>query len=262
MEKTIENVSRLRVLETGTSPVLDASVLEPFLVGRDVGRLLFDFGVMVSLMKRTMLDQPVLDFGAGSGWISEYCARLGIDTVAFDIHKDLEACLQNRVACDRRIDASLLGYAQGDGHAMPFESSVFGHILCYDTLHHMHSYPEVFAEYFRVLKRKGRGIFVEPGARHSSSPETIAFVQAQKKSDPDWIERDVVLEEIDAIARSVGFHDGLSIVPLPHPSFLQSYSMENWSMFRDGNGRQRMKLCDQLAHTNYWERVIFYVDKP
>ena len=38
---------------------------------------------------------------------------------------------------------------------------------------------------------------VEPGARHSTSPETIAFVEAQKKHDPNWIERDVVLEEID-----------------------------------------------------------------
>jgi SAM-dependent methyltransferase len=187
---------------------------------------------------------------------------MGLQTVAFDIHGDLQACLECRAQADCRIDPNLLSFACGDGHAMPFESDTFGHLLCYDTLHHMHDYPKVFAEFFRVLQGGGRGIFVEPGARHSTSPETVAFVKTQKKNDPSWIERDVVLEEIDQIARNAGFKAGMSIVPMPHPLALQTYSMKSWSQFRNGDTMERLRLTDQLACLNYWDRVIFFVDKP
>ena len=126
----------------------------------------------------------------------------------------------------------------------------------------MHDYPRVFSEFYRVLRGGGRGIFVEPGARHSTSPETIAFVAEQKKQDPTWIERDVVLEEINQIARDAGFKAGLSIVPMPHPAALQTFSMEDWASFRQGDKLQRLRFTDILASINYWDRVIFYVDKP
>ena len=249
-------------LSSTVTPNITPTVTEPFTAGRAAPRLLFDFSVMASLLKPSVLDWPILDFGAGTGWISEFCARIGFQSVAFDIHGDLQACLENRAQADCRIDRHLLGFAHGDGHAMPFDPGVFGHLLCYDTLHHMHDYPKVFSEFFRVLRRGGRGIFVEPGARHSTSPETIEFVKAQKKHDPSWIERDVVLEEIDQIARDAGFETGLSIVPMPHSSVLQTYSIEEWARFRDGDALQRLRLTDQLASINYWDRVIFYIDKP
>jgi SAM-dependent methyltransferase len=238
------------------------TITEPFATGRACPRLLYDFSVMASLFKSSEGDFPVLDFGAGTGWISEFCCRMGLETVAFDIHGDLQGILDSRAGADVRIDASLLSYAHGDGHEMPFDDCVFGHLLCYDTLHHMRDYSIVISEFFRVLRRGGRGIFVEPGARHSTSPETIAFVEAQKKHDATWIERDVVLEEIDAIARSAGFRDGLFVVPVPHPVALQIYSVEDWARFRGGDSLQRLKLTDHLASLNYWDRVIFYVDKP
>jgi ubiquinone/menaquinone biosynthesis C-methylase UbiE len=217
---------------------------------------------MASLVKAHVLPHPVLDFGAGSGWVSEFCARMGIQVVAFDIHGNLEQCLKMRTQADCRIDPALMRYAHGDGHSMPFEANTFGHLLCYDTLHHMHDYPRVFGEFFRVLLPGGRGIFVEPGAHHSKSPETIAFVESQKQHDPTWIERDVILEEIERIARQAGFAEGLHIVPMPHPLALQSFSMEQWSEFRAENGTERLLFTDQLATLNYFDRVVFFVDKP
>lgn len=242
-------------------PIITPTITEPFTATREASRLLFDFSVMASLLKPSILDLPILDFGAGTGWVSEFAARMGLSTVAFDIHGDLQACLENRAQADSRIDERLLNFAHGDGHAMPFESNVFGHLLCYDALHHMHDYSKVFSEFFRVLHVGGRGIFVEPGARHSTSAATVAFVEAQKKHDPSWIERDVVLEEIDQIAREAGFMAGLSIVPMPHPAALQTYTMDEWKQFRDGDTLQRLRLTDQLADLNYWDRVIFTVDK-
>lgn len=254
----------MKHLFAGTPPqaaTFSLAITEPFCAPRSAPRLLFDLGLMLSLLNPQNLDDPVLDFGAGSGWISELCARMGLRVVAFDIHGDLQDCLEKRAQADRRIDSRLIRFAHGDGHAMPLESGTFGHVLCFDTLHHMRDYPQVFAEFHRVLRPGGRAIFVEPGARHSTSPETVAFVQAQKQHDPTWIERDVVLEEIHEIAVAAGFADGLSVVPVPHPQSLHTYSMGEWSQFRSGDQGPRSAFLERLTAVNYWERVVFHVDK-
>ena len=81
----------------------------------------------------------------------------------------------------------------------------FGHVCSFDSLHHMHAYAQTLAEMARVLAPGGRAVFVEPGAQHSRSPETVAFLRTIPPGDPDWIERDVVLEEIDAWPARAGF---------------------------------------------------------
>ena len=236
------------------------AITEPFEVPRSVTRLLFDFAVMVTCLNGRLSDAPILDFGAGSGWMTELLARMGRRVVAFDIHGDLEGCLQHRIDADLRIRPVLVSYQHGDAHAMPFAERSFGHIFCYDTLHHMHDYARVFAEFARVLEPGGRAVFVEPGARHSTSPETIAFVRQQKAHDPTWIERDVILEEIDAIARTAGF-TGLTIVPMPHPDIPVELPLSEWLAYRCGETGPRQRLADLLATINYDERVIFYCDR-
>ena len=250
------------VVPISSYPQMDPSLIEPFGAGRIAGRLLFDIGLMVSLLNENLISRPLLDFGAGTGWVSEFFVRLGIPTVSFDIHQDLESCVSNRMNADERVDHSIWKFSQGDGHNMPFESDTFGHLCCYDTLHHMHTYPTVFEEFFRVLSPGGRAIFVEPGARHSQSKETIAFLESQKKLDPSWIERDVVLNDLDVIARSVGFIAGIKVVPTPHPLALQEYSMHEWNLFRSGDVNLREQFTDSLSKLNYDERVIFFIDKP
>jgi hypothetical protein len=43
---------------------------------------------------------------------------------------------------------------------------------------------------------------------------------------------------------------------------MQTYKMEAWSEFRKGDSLQRLRFTDQLADLNYWDRVIFFIDKP
>lgn len=232
---------------------------EPFHMPRQTGRLLHDLGVMVSLLRPEKLNDPILDFGAGSCWITETLAKMGQRVTAFDIHSGLAACIDGRVAADARIDPTLISHQSGDGHAMPFADRAFGHLLCFDTLHHMHDFNRVFCEFFRVLKPGGRAIFVEPGARHSTSPETIAFLQ-QKADDPSWIERDIVIEEIDRCARAAGFAS-LMIAPMQHPGDLMTFPLASWAEYRKGHAELRQAVAERIAHTNYNERVIFYFDK-
>jgi ubiquinone/menaquinone biosynthesis C-methylase UbiE len=86
----------------------------------------------------------------------------------------------------------------------------------------MHDYDQVFREFYRVLKPGSRAVFVEPGAKHSTSPDTIEFMKS-KTHDPSWIERDVMLEEIDAIARRSGLSRS-TIAPMQRPSGLRTFS--------------------------------------
>lgn len=39
-------------------------------------------------------------------------------------------------------------------------------------------------------------------------------------------------------------------------------ALAEWTQFRNGDTLQRLRLTDQLEHLNYWDRIIFYVDKP
>lgn len=237
--------------------------LEPFEAGRSVGRLISDVGAMLSLLAPEQLSQPILDYGAGTGWISEFCVRMGFDVVSLDIQEDLGPCLAARAEADLRVDPSKIRYAVADGHAMPIYDATIGNVLCFDSLHHMHDYDAAFAELHRVLRPGGRSIFVEPGARHSTSPETISFVEAQKKHDPTWIERDVVLEEIDDVARRAGFTNGIRVVPVPLmlPNVIESHSVVDWQRFRSGPSDLRDAHCDSLSEINYWDRVVFFADK-
>jgi SAM-dependent methyltransferase len=240
--------------------ISDPSLCEPFNNGRETGRLLYDLGAMISLLNPAMLSSPVLDFGAGTCWITETIAKMGQQVTAFDIHSNIEGCIGGRVRADARLDASKINFNTGDGHCMPFEADTFGHLLCFDTLHHMHDYPKVFSEFFRVLKSGGRAIFVEPGAKHSTSPETVAFLKVMAH-DPTWIERDVVLEEIDRCAKAAGFAE-LTVVPLQHPSDFMKFPLHVWNEFRRGHAELRHAVAERTAATNYDQRVVFHCDKP
>jgi ubiquinone/menaquinone biosynthesis C-methylase UbiE len=241
-------------------PITNPPLCEPFIAGRDTGRLLHDLGLMISLLNPAMTSLPILDFGAGSCWITETIARMGHRVTAFDIHTDLAGCIDGRVDADRRIDRSLITHATGDGHAMPFAAASFGHVLCYDTLHHMHDYDRVFAEFSRVLYPGGRAIFVEPGAKHATSPQTIEFLKL-KSHDPTWIERDIVIEEVHDCAMRAGFN-AMMILPTQHPVTPQIYPLADWQKFRKGDHPTRDRFARQMAAINYDDRVIFYFDKP
>ncbi len=234
----------------------DPTVNEPFRAERAAPRMLFDFSAMAACMSASRA--PVLDFGAGSGWISELVARMGYDVVAYDIHEDIERCVQLRLDADRRLARNAITAVRGSGLRLPFANRHFGHVLCFDTLHHISDYAAIFREFARVLVAGGRAVFVEPGARHSSSAETIAFVAEQKRHDPAWIERDVVLEDISVIAAQAGFR-AMRLVPLPSPLHLAAFDIKSWLSV----WRRRLMLrsyARDLEKINCDERVIFYCD--
>jgi ubiquinone/menaquinone biosynthesis C-methylase UbiE len=234
---------------------------EPFGVGRDAARLVFDFAVMLSLFTDHR-NNRVLDFACGTGWISELLCRAGFDVTGVDIDGNAGSVFRARLMADQRIDSTRFRFRHADGHQLPFEDSSFGHLVCFDSLHHMADYQKVFCEIFRILDQQGRAIFVEPGAKHSSSKPTRRFVEQYKKDDPTWLEKDVILEDISLRAKEAGFKDA-RIVPHLLPN-VKSYRLEDWVSFVKQERVQSPLGADYLRHLatlNYDGRIIFYLQK-
>jgi len=236
------------------------ALTEPFKVGRDESRLLFDVGIAFSCIKKNPCNNKILDFAAGTCWISEWLNRMGFDVVACDIFRDFSSVGKQRFSLDQRLNLELMSFVLCDGGAISFKNHSFANIICFDSLHHMTDYRKILQEMYRILIPGGRTIFIEPGAKHSQSKETIEFIAANKKRlGPDWIERDVILEEIFQISQQCGFRE-MVIKPFLFPGMM-NYFFDEWQQFRNGNLDLANCYLTQLKDFNYNNRVCFYLDK-
>jgi len=68
-------------------PITNPALNEPFQVGRDASRLLFDLGIACSCIQQHGSFNRILDFASGSGWIAEWLNRMGFEVVPCDIAK-------------------------------------------------------------------------------------------------------------------------------------------------------------------------------
>ena len=89
------------------------------------------------------LDLPagarILDAACGSGWLSEYFARLGYDVTGIDISPQLIEICEQRVAAQPPIDHERrirCRFCVHDLERGPFDEQ-FDAILCYDAMHHL-----------------------------------------------------------------------------------------------------------------------------
>jgi SAM-dependent methyltransferase len=169
----------------------------------------------------------VLDFGAGSCYVSEMLNRFGYLTVALDNDPEVLTIGCERLTLDPRCDRERASFVTGDGMCLPFRDASVDGVICMNALHHMPDYRATLAEMFRVLKAGGRAVFAEPGDEHSKSPESIIAMEQYGA-----VEKDVVLPEVYQLAKEVGFRR-MILKPYVLPDMLE-LDYEEFARFKEG----------------------------
>jgi ubiquinone/menaquinone biosynthesis C-methylase UbiE len=170
----------------------------------------------------------VLDFGAGSCWLSRHLNEMGCATISLDPsptalemgrrlfreYPPIGGCVAEPV------------FLQFDGHTIELEDESVERIVCNDAFHHVPNPEEVIHELFRVLKPGGIVGFSEAGRQHSRSPTAQLEMRLHHV-----LENDILLEEIWAWARAAGFTD---IVVKPAFSPLTNLSYDDYQAIVGG----------------------------
>lgn len=100
----------------------------------------------------------ILDVGCGSGWLSEYFARLGYDVTGTDISPDLIEMARERVArVPYDVDHETPLRCRFETHDIESESLAkkFDAVICYDALHHFVDERRVFRHFAAMLDMGG-----------------------------------------------------------------------------------------------------------
>jgi SAM-dependent methyltransferase/glycosyltransferase involved in cell wall biosynthesis len=116
----------------------------------------------------------ILDVGCGSGWLSEYFARLGYEVKGIDISTDLVELSRERVA----------GVPYAADHETPLRcvfqvhdielsalAEKFDAVICYDSLHHFEDERKVMC-HLAAMVDVGGLLFILEGDRPSTGSET------------------------------------------------------------------------------------------
>ena len=146
----------------------------------------------------------VMDFAAGSCWLSRILVQLGCTVTSCDASAtalDIGRELFRRYPpiADHFTEPEFRVF---DGVHLPFADGSFDRIVVNDAFHHVPNIGAVLAEFSRVLKSDGIVAMSEPG-RHHSGTEASQF----EMKTYSVIENDFVLEDVWLQAQATGFKD-------------------------------------------------------
>ena len=100
----------------------------------------------------------ILDVGCGSGWLSEYFARLGYDVTGIDISADLIRMARERVEkIPYGVDHETSLHCRFQTHDIETAAleEKFHAVICYDSLHHLEDERSVFRHLAAMLEVGG-----------------------------------------------------------------------------------------------------------
>jgi SAM-dependent methyltransferase len=178
----------------------DLTLRKPFQSVNETPEMLENLGALLGGLHLGKA-MTVLDFGAGTCWLSRLIAQLNCGVIC---------CDPSAVALDigRRffeehppLTRELLPprFLQFDGHRLELADESVDRIICFDAFHHVPNQAEVLRELGRVLKPGGIAGFSEPGRYHSRAPQSQYDMRNHRV-----LENDIDLNEIFSLAESAG----------------------------------------------------------
>jgi SAM-dependent methyltransferase len=175
---------------------------KPFARVEDTPQLLISFG---SLLQGLQLapGMTVLEFGAGTGWLSRFLTQLGCQMILLDVSPTALRIAQELYARQPVLgDRPQPRFLVYDGRRIDLEDASVDRILCFDSFHHSPNPEDVLREFGRILRPKGIAGFAEPGPKHSKTPQSQYEMRTY-----GVVENDIDIHEIWAAARRYGFFD-------------------------------------------------------
>ena len=149
----------------------------------------------------------VLEFGAGSGWLSRFLTQMGCRVTLLDVSPTAlrmaqELYRRQPVIAEPGNEPPEPAFLQFDGRRIELADGSVDRIVCFDAFHHAANPRAVIHEFARVLVGGGIAGFVEPGSRHADAP------RSQFESHIyGVVERDIDVHDIWRTAQASGFSD-------------------------------------------------------
>ena len=175
---------------------------KPFSEPAALPKHLIDVGVLVNA-SRIAPGDTVLEFGAGSCWLSHMLNRYGCPTISVDVSATAIEMGQQMFRGDPHTNWTLgprfLAY---DGHRLPIDDESCDCIVIKDAFHHVPNQREVMHEMWRVLRADGVVAMSEPGRGHGHTHQS-----AREMRDWGVLENELTLENLATLARESGFKD-------------------------------------------------------
>jgi SAM-dependent methyltransferase len=156
----------------------------------------------------------VLDFGAGTCWLTRMLAQFGCAVIALDVSPT--ALQLGRQLFSRMPpigDQPEPRFLVFDGHHIDLPDASVDRVVCFDAFHHVPNPADVMGEIGRVLRPGGIAAFSEPGPNHSKA----ATSQYEMKNYRAF-ENDVVMPDIWRWAQAAGFA-GLELAVFSNESY-------------------------------------------
>ena len=143
----------------------------------------------------------VLEFGAGTCWLSHALTQMGCRTIAVDASETALRMGQELYArhppFGKKPAADFLHF---DGRRLDLKEQSVDRVICLDAFHHVPNPADVLNEVGRVLVDGGIAGFAEPGPRHSTTDQSQYEMRTH-----GVIENDVDVQEIWRMAQMAGF---------------------------------------------------------
>jgi SAM-dependent methyltransferase len=175
---------------------------KPFSHVHETPPLLVDVATLLRGL-RLAPGSTVLEFGAGTGWLSRFLTQLGCRVILLDVSPTALKIARELYArlpiIGNRPEPEFLTF---DGRHIELPDRSVDRIVCFHAFHHAPDPAAIVREFGRVLVPGGIAGFAEPGPRHSRSPLAQFEMRNYKV-----VENDIDVNEIGRIAGAAGFRD-------------------------------------------------------
>jgi SAM-dependent methyltransferase len=186
---------------------------KPFNNPDETPTLLLDVALLLQGLRLTS-GTRVLEFGAGTGWLSRYLTQLGCQVTLLDVSPSAL-----RIARELYERHPIIGerpapmFLPFDGRRIDLADASVDRIVSFHAFHHAANPDAILAEFGRVLAPGGIAAFAEPGPRHAERPQSQFEMRTY-----GVVENNVDVHAIWRQARTCGFTD-LKLVVHHAPPF-------------------------------------------